>query len=57
MGKGNHAVRSMKWRYIRYMDGTEKLYDGENDPWEWKNLAHDQAYSGVIEELKKHMPP
>ncbi|WP_182868265.1 hypothetical protein [Stieleria mannarensis] len=24
---GNHAVRSDRWRYIRYADGSEELYD------------------------------
>ena len=33
-GRGNHAVRSRDWRYIRYKDGTEELYDCKtDDPW------------------------
>lgn len=35
----NHAVRSEGWRYIRYADGGEELYDEANDPYEWTNLA------------------
>jgi len=31
MGEGNHAVRSQRWRYIRYNDGTEELYDHDKD--------------------------
>ena len=31
-GKGNHAVRSGKWRYIQYKDGSSELYDHQNDP-------------------------
>lgn len=38
-GRGNHAVRSARWRYIRYADGTEELYDHAADPHEWTNLA------------------
>lgn len=37
--QGNHAVRSERWRYIRYADGAEELYDVANDPNEWVNLA------------------
>lgn len=37
--QGNHAVRSERWRYIRYADGAEELYDMANDPNEWTNLA------------------
>ncbi|MCP5117093.1 MAG: sulfatase, partial [bacterium] len=36
--RGNHAVRTERWRYIRYHDGSQELYDHTNDPWEWKNL-------------------
>jgi len=35
----SHAVRDMRWRYIRYEDGGEELYDHEKDPGEWNNLA------------------
>lgn len=38
---GNHTVRSERWRYIRYKDGTEELYDHQKDPHEWDNLASD----------------
>ncbi len=38
-GRGNHAVRSERWRYIRYEDGGEELYDHASDPHEWHNLA------------------
>ena len=55
-GEGNHAIRSYRWRYIRYSDGTEELYDHENDPWEWKNLAKDPDFYTIIEDHKKWLP-
>jgi arylsulfatase A-like enzyme len=55
-GKGNHAVRSQRWRYIRYNDGTEELYDHNNDPWEWTNLATKPEFAEVISEHKKWLP-
>ena len=29
---GNHAVRTEQWRYIRYADGSEELYDVAEGP-------------------------
>jgi hypothetical protein len=56
MGEGNHAVRNDRWRYIHYCDGTEELYDHENDPWEFTNLAGKPEHAGVISEMKKWLP-
>ena len=55
-GRGNHAVRSKRWRYIRYADGTEELYDHKSDPMEWYNLAGDPKYAEVKRELAKWLP-
>jgi arylsulfatase A-like enzyme len=54
--KDNHGVRSERWRYIRYADGSEELYDMENDPNEWTNLAGDPEYAGVIAEHARWLP-
>jgi arylsulfatase A-like enzyme len=56
MGRGNHAVRSDRWRYIRYSDGSQELYDHSKDPWEWTNLATQPEYAEVIDEHKKWLP-
>jgi len=55
-GRNNHAVRSERWRYIRYKDGTEELYDHQNDPMEWTNLADKPRYASVKEELAAWLP-
>jgi choline-sulfatase len=54
--QGNHAVRSERWRFIHYADGTEELYDLEADPHEWRNLAADAAHSAVIAEHRRWLP-
>lgn len=54
--QGNHSVRTERWRYIRYADGSEELYDHKNDPREWRNLATDPAYRAVLEEHRKWLP-
>ena len=47
---GIHTVRSDRWRYIRYSDGTEELYDHEDDPNEWHNLANKPNMTSIKEE-------
>ena len=37
--RGNHAIRTDRFRYIRYENGEEELYDHHTDPNEWNNLA------------------
>lgn len=37
---GNHGVRSHRYRFIQYADGTKELYDHRNDANEWHNLLH-----------------
>ncbi|MDE0105954.1 MAG: hypothetical protein OXN89_26535 [Bryobacterales bacterium] len=54
--RGNHAFRTERWRYVRYRDGSEELYDHSNDPWEWVNLAVDPRYSSVIKEHRGRLP-
>jgi iduronate 2-sulfatase len=53
---GNVAIRSQDWRYIRYNDGGEELYDRKNDPHEWVNLVRDEKYREVIEAHRKWVP-
>lgn len=55
-GKGNVAIRSQNWRYIRYHDGGEELYNHREDPNEWTNLADDEDYNEVIEEHQQWIP-
>jgi len=55
-GAGNHAVRSERWRYIRYADGGEELYDHAGDPHEWTNLAARPEFAAVKAGLAKSLP-
>lgn len=55
-GYKNASVRDDRWRYIRYLDGTEELYDHNNDPDEWTNLAGNPTYQTMIEALAVHIP-
>lgn len=55
-GVGNHAVRSARWRYIRYADGGAELYDHAVDPHEWANLADRPEFATVISEHARWLP-
>ncbi len=55
-GRGNHAIRSKRYRYIRYADGGEELYDHENDPNEWNNLAMRSEYAEIKSQLARWLP-
>ncbi len=49
-------MRSERFRYIRYHDGSEELYDHDTDPNEWHNLAADPAYADAKVELARWLP-
>jgi choline-sulfatase len=53
---GNHMVRTEKWRYIRYNDGGEELYDRAADPNEFHNLADQAQYASLKTELRQYFP-
>jgi len=55
-GYENHTVRTEAWRYIRYADGSEELYDEVSDPYEWNNIAGDPKNKAVKAELSSWLP-
>lgn len=55
-GRGNHGLRSDRWRYIRYADESEELYDQLNDPKNFHNLANDPKFTEVKLSLRQHLP-
>jgi arylsulfatase A-like enzyme len=54
--RNNHAVRSEGWRYIRYANGDEELYDENTDPLEHTNLANKPEQAARKAEMAKFMP-
>jgi arylsulfatase A-like enzyme len=59
-GFENHTIRTggvkEGWRYIKYRDGGEELYDRAKDPNEWTNLAALPQLAGKKAELAKYLP-
>ena len=59
---GNFAIRDERWRYIRYADGGEELYDEQTDPNDFHNLASEPKFAKEKQRLAqfvpvKHAPP
>lgn len=54
--RGNHALRSDRYRYIAYDDGSEELYDHRADPNEWENLAADPDYGDLLKTFRRELP-
>jgi len=55
-GFQNHAVRSEQWRYIRYANSDEELYDEIADPYEWTNVAGKPEHAVIKAELAHFFP-
>jgi arylsulfatase A-like enzyme len=57
----SYSLRSDRYRYIRYEDGSEELYDHDVDPHEWTNIAsdpqHHQAKSSLLPLVPKDAAP
>ncbi|MEC8613846.1 MAG: sulfatase-like hydrolase/transferase [Verrucomicrobiota bacterium] len=51
----HHAVRSENYRYIRYSDGAEELYDHSVDPNEWSNEAANGGYAAEKALMKERL--
>ncbi len=56
VNKQNYSYRTQYWRYIRYSQGQEELYDHRIDPYERVNLAkepeHQQVKKKLLNEIK-----
>ena len=55
-GPGNYSVRSTRYRYIQYHDGSRELYDHESDPHEWNNLIENSDLASVVQSHQAHIP-
>ena len=51
----HYSVRTRRWRYILYNDGSEELYDHDSDPYEWTNLSGDTRWAQVKAGLKARL--
>ena len=49
--EGNHALRTPKYRFCRYKDGSTELYEIQSDPGQIKNLAKSPEYAELTAKL------
>jgi len=55
-GPSNHSLHYQRWHFIRYADGSEELYDLQQDPHEWHNLAGDPQQQSRLEKFCQDLP-
>ena len=55
-GEKYASIRDERYRYIRYPDGTEELYDHQNDPHELENVVSNPAYNAIKKCLAEWIP-
>mgnify|MGYP002005401259 CR=1 FL=1 len=53
--KGNVSHRTIRWRYLRYANGEEELYDLQNDPHEWTNLIGNKKYQKLTKKMRSQV--
>ena len=49
------AVRTDRWKYVEYADGSRELYDLTADPYEMQNLAREHRWEATILELRSRL--
>jgi hypothetical protein len=49
---GSTSLRRNRFRYTRYQDGSEELFDGGNDPRARKNLIADSKFTSVLDDMR-----
>jgi arylsulfatase A-like enzyme len=54
---GNASLRTDRWRYIHYADGSEELYDLQQDADEWENLAGAEEHARQKASLHQVLSP
>ncbi|MEO1524829.1 MAG: sulfatase [Planctomycetota bacterium] len=53
---GNFGIRGVRYRLIRYADGSEELYDLQTDPNEHTNLIGLAEHEDAANQLRKFVP-
>lgn len=54
-GEEWRGVRTLRWQYTEWLDGTRELYDHEDDPLEMKNRVDDPECAGVVADMQARL--
>ena len=49
------ALRTLRWKYVEYLNGDRELYDLAADPYELENRANGPAYTELIARLRSRL--
>lgn len=52
---GGTSLRTSRWSYMRYNDGSEELYDMVADPGQFTNLAKSEGSMSVVKQLRAQL--
>ncbi|MEN8773798.1 MAG: sulfatase/phosphatase domain-containing protein, partial [Akkermansiaceae bacterium] len=52
---GGKSIRTSRYRYIEYGDGSAELYNHQNDPNEWTNLVDNPEYTKALQMMKSKL--
>ena len=55
-GAQGYSIRTERYRFTQWPNGTRELYDYDSDPKESKNLAEDPANAALVKELADKLP-
>ena len=50
------SIRTERFRFIRYKNGQQELYDHHNDPHEWTNESANPEYRAALKQLSNQIP-
>lgn len=53
--RDDHLLRTDRWALIRYGNDSVELYDMQNDPQQFHNLAKDAQHAGTLKELQMRL--
>ncbi|MBD3676409.1 MAG: sulfatase [Planctomycetaceae bacterium] len=51
----SHLLRTDRWAYLQYQDGSAELYDMKNDPQQFTNLVDSPDHQQTLKELQKRL--
>ncbi|WP_019028927.1 sulfatase-like hydrolase/transferase [Colwellia piezophila] len=55
VAKQNYSYRTKQWRYIHYSNGAQELYNHDDDPHEWNNIAAHKQNQLIVKQLKNEI--
>ena len=52
---GGHGLRTDRWAYMKYRDGSSELYDMDHDPGQYTNLSGKPEHAALEKQLEQQL--